>query len=236
MPETLQSAKPKCSNWNQGHRKRLCARYVRASDTALEDHELLELLLTFAIPRLDTKPLARRLLERFGSLNTVLGASSRQLQEVCGIGPRAALLIGLVVPLAARSLAASRNERITLTTPEDAGEYFRTKLNNLQVEQVHAAYVNARNAVTAVECLQEGTVDHSTIYPRQVLERALLHKASGFLLAHNHPSGDTSPSQQDIHLTEGLVQAARSLGVRFLDHLIIGEGEPFSFRRRGLMS
>lgn len=218
-----------------GHRRRLRGRFERASDSALEDHELLELLLTYVIPRADTKPLAKALLSRFGDLAGVLAAETNQLLEVSGIGQRAAVLLALVSPLAARALAVSRNQRITLSTPEEAGAYFRAKLRSLQVEQVHAAFVNARNSVMAVECIQEGTVDHSVVYPRKVLERALLHKASGFILAHNHPSGDVTPSQQDISLTEGLAQAARSLGVRFLDHLIVGEGEPYSFRRHGLL-
>lgn len=220
---------------HQGHRKRLRRRVERVTEEALEDYELLELLLTFAIPRKDTKTLAKDLLSRFSGLNGLLRAECSQMEEVRGIGPRASLLIGLIEPLASRALLSNRNSRIILSSPEAAVGYFQSRLGSLQVEQVHAAYVNARNAVTAAECIQEGTVDQSVVYPRKVLERALFHKASGFILAHNHPSGETNPSPQDRRLTEMLAQAARPLGVRFLDHLVIGEGEPFSFRKNGLL-
>jgi DNA repair protein RadC len=220
---------------HQGHRQRLRIRLERASETVLEDHELLELLLTFALPRKDTKPPAKELLTRFQGLTGLLHADRKQLEDVPGIGPQASLLIALVAPLMARSQAAGKPNRMVLSSPEAAGSYFHTRLTHLQVEQVHAAYVNARNAVTAVECIQEGTVDQSVVYPRKVLERALFHKASGFILAHNHPSGDPTPSTQDRQLTDLLAQAARPLGVRFLDHVIIGDGQPFSFRHHGLM-
>ena len=220
---------------HQGHRRRLRARLERATDAALEDHELLELLLTFAVPRKDTKPIAKELLNRFESLSGLFQAERKQLEDILGIGPSASLLLTLIVPLYTRALHTGKPNRAVLSSPEAAGSYFRSRLLHLQVEQVHAAYVNARNAVTAVECVQEGTVDQSVVYPRKVLERALFHKASGFILAHNHPSGDSTPSMQDRQLTDLLAQAARPLGVRFLDHLIIGEGEPFSFRHHGLM-
>ncbi len=223
------------SSPQEGHRQRLRTRLERSSDASLEDHELLEMLLTFALPRKDTKPPARELLARFQGLTGLLHADRRQLEDVPGIGPRASLLISLVAPLVARSQSEGKPVRTVLSSPEAAGSYFRSRLTHLQVEQVHAAYVNARNAVTAVECIQEGTVDQSVVYPRKVLERALFHRASGFILAHNHPSGDPTPSAQDRQLTDLLVQAARPLGVRFLDHLIIGEGPPFSFRSHGLI-
>jgi DNA repair protein RadC len=219
-----------------GHRRRLRARMERATDVAMEDHELLELLLTFSIPRADTKPLARTLLDRFEGLAGVFSAECSQILELPGLGPRSALLLSLVRPLSSRSLCSQRNHRQSLSSPEEAARFFHTRLGNLQVEQVHAAFVNARNMVVATDLLQEGTVDHSIVYPRKVLERALHHKASGFILAHNHPSGDSTPSSQDLNLTKNLEIAARAMGVRFLDHLIIGEGDPFSFQRSGLLS
>jgi DNA repair protein RadC len=218
-----------------GHRRRLRLRLERATDAALEDHELLELLLTFAIPRVDTKRLARSLLTRFESLAGVFSAEPSQILELPGLGPRSVLLLGLIRPLASRSLSSPRKSGVSLSSPEEAARFFHVRLGNLLVEQVHAAFVNARNRVVATDMVQEGTVDHSVVYPRKILERALHHKASGFILAHNHPSGDPTPSAQDIQLTKNLDIAARAMGVRFLDHLIIGEGEPYSFQRNGLL-
>jgi DNA repair protein RadC len=220
---------------HQGHRRRLRQRMERVTEEALEDYELLELLLTFAIPRKDTKSLAKELLQHFTGLNGLLRAERSQIEEISGIGPRASLLISLIEPLFSRALLVNRAGRVILSSPEAAAGDFQSRLGSLPVEQVHAAYVNARNVVTVAECIQEGTVDQSVVYPRKVLERALFHKASGFILAHNHPSGETNPSPQDRRLTEMLLQAARPLGVRFLDHLVIGEGEPFSFRKNGLL-
>ncbi|MBI4483410.1 MAG: DNA repair protein RadC [Acidobacteria bacterium] len=219
----------------EGHRERLRGRYLENGEASLQDYELLELLLTFAIPRRDTKGLAKLLLERLGSLAGVLEAAPEQLQGVGGIGPSASLLVSLVRPLASRSLAQPARSKVFLRSPEEVAAYFRSRLKGLKEEQVHVAFVNTKNAVLAVECLQEGTVDQSVVYPRKALERALLHKACGVVLVHNHPSGDAQPSQEDRALTRTFAAACRAVGLRFLDHLIIGEGEPYSFRSAGTL-
>jgi DNA repair protein RadC len=196
---------------------------------------LLELLLTFAIPRRDTKVLAEKLLERFGTLTRVFEAEPSALEEVDEIGPQAATLISLIRPLATRFLKTSTSLQTTLRSTADAAAYFQAKLKGLPDEEVHAAFVNAKNAVTATECLQRGTVDQSAVYVRKVVERALAHKASGFILAHNHPSGDSTPSTHDRELTQAVKAAAATVGIRFLDHLIIGDAVPFSFKANGLI-
>ncbi len=218
-----------------GHRERLRARYRLGGEAALQDYELLELLLTFAIPRRDTKLLAKKLLERFGTLARVFEADLATLEETDGIGPQAATLISLVRPLAARFLTEAPKTKTVLKSTADAAAYFQAKLKGLPEEEVHVAFVNAKNAVTATECLQRGTVDQSVVYVRKVIERALSHKASGFLLAHNHPSGDPTPSAQDRDLTQAIKAAAVTVGVRFLDHLIVGDTAPFSFKAHGLL-
>jgi DNA repair protein RadC len=219
----------------EGHRQRLRTRYRQAGEEVLQDYELLELLLTYAIPRRDTKLLAKKLLERFGTLAHVFEAEPETLEEVDGIGPQAATLISLIRPLAARFLKATTSPHTTLRSTADAAAYFQAKLKGLPDEEVHVAFVNARNAVTATECLQRGTVDQSAVYVRKVIERALAHKASGFILAHNHPSGDATPSAHDRELTEAVKAAGTAVGVRFLDHLIIGDTAPFSFKANGLI-
>lgn len=219
----------------EGHRARLRARYRKSGEGALQDYELLELLLTFAIPRRDTKLLAKKLLERFGRLGGVLEADSVSLEQVDGVGPQAATLISLIRPLATRLLTEAPKQKTLLRSTGEASAYFRAKLKGLPEEEVHVAFVNSKNAVTATECLQRGTVDQSVVYVRKVVERVLANKASGFILAHNHPSGDPTPSQHDVELTQALSAASAAVGVRFLDHLIVGDSEPFSFRGRGLM-
>ncbi len=222
-------------NYVAGHRERLRARYRLSGEAALQDYELLELLLTFAIPRRDTKLLAKKLLARFGTLARIFEAEPQALEEIDGIGPHATTLISLVRPLATRFLTEPRGAKTVLRSTADAAAYFQAKLKGLPEEEVHVAYVNAKNAVTATECLQRGTVDQSVVYVRKVIERALAHKASGFLLAHNHPSGDPTPSAQDRDLTQAIKAAAVTVGVRFLDHLIIGDTAPFSFKAHGLV-
>ena len=219
----------------KGHRGRLRARYRQVGETGLQDYELLELLLTYAIPRRDTKLPAKKLLERFGTLARVFEADPTNLEEVDGIGPQAATLISLVRPLATRFLKAVPAGKTLLRTTAEAATYFQAKLKGLPEEEVHVAFVNAKNAVTATEQLQRGTVDQSAVYVRQIMERALAHKASGFILAHNHPSGDPTPSDHDRELTQAVTAAAAAVGIRFLDHLIIGDAVPFSFKANGLL-
>lgn len=220
---------------DKGHRERLRARYRLSGEAPLQDYELLELLLMFAIPRRDTKLLAKKLLERFGTLARVIEAEPQALEEIDGIGPQAATLLSLIRPLAVRFLTAPPIAKTLLKSTGEAAAYFQAKLKGLPEEEVHVAFVNAKNAVIAAECLQRGTVDQSVVYVRKVIERALAHKASGFIVVHNHPSGDPTPSEQDRELTRALKAAAATVGVRFLDHLIIGDGPPFSLKASGLL-
>ena len=220
---------------NKGHRERLRARYRLNGEAALEEYELLELLLTYAIPRRDTKLLAKKLLERFGTLARVFEAEPATLEAIDGIGPQAATLISLIRPLATRFVTQAPRAKTVLRSTADAAAYFQVKLKGLSEEEVHVAFVNSKNAVMATECLQRGTVDQSVVYVRKVIERTLAHKASGFLLVHNHPSGDPTPSSDDRDLTQALKAAAETVGVRFLDHLVIGETDPFSFKANGLL-
>jgi DNA repair protein RadC len=225
----------KTTDYLAGHRERLRARYRLNGEAALEEYELLELLLTYAIPRRDTKLLAKKLLERFGTLARVFESEPATLGAIDGIGPQAATLISLIRPLATRFVTQAPRAKTVLRSTADAAAYFQVKLKGLSEEEVHVAFVNSKNAVMATECLQRGTVDQSVVYVRKVIERTLAHKASGFLLVHNHPSGDPTPSSDDRDLTQALKAAAETVGVRFLDHLVIGETDPFSFKANGLL-
>ncbi len=220
---------------DKGHRERLRARYRLNGEAALEEYELLELLLTYAIPRRDTKLLAKKLLERFGTLARVFEAEPATLEAIDGIGPQVATLISLIRPLATRFVTQAPRAKTVLRSTAEAAAYFQAKLKGLSEEEVHVAFVNSKNAVMATECLQRGTVDQSGVYVRKVIERTLAHKASGFLLVHNHPSCDPTPSSDDRDLTRALKAAAETVGVRFLDHLVIGDTDPFSFKANGLL-
>jgi DNA repair protein RadC len=219
----------------EGHRSRLRTRYRAVGEAGLADHELLELLLTYAIPRRDTKDLAKALLARFGSLAAVLEADAGSLEQVGGIGPAAATLVSLIRPLSVHLVLGKKPGRTALKSPEGVASFFQVKLKGLKDEEIHTAFVDAKNAIIATERLQRGTVDQSGVYVRQVIEHALAHKASGFILAHNHPSGDPMPSQHDRELTQAVKAAAAAVGIRFLDHLIIGDAAPFSFKTNGLL-
>ena len=233
--EEMTAEEKEAREYSKGHRARLRARYRLSGGTALQDYELLELFLTFAIPRRDSKLVAKKLLERFGTLAHVFEADPATLEEIDGVGPQAAILISLIRPLAIRFLTVAPRSKTLLRSTGDAAAYFQAKLKGLPEEEVHVAFVNAKNAVTATECLQRGIVDQSVVYVRKVIERALAHKASGFILAHNHPSGDPTPSPQDREITQALKAAAATVGIRFLDHLIIGDGAPFGFKAVGLL-
>ena len=150
-------------------------------------------------------------------------------------GPADYVLFHRGEALATRFLKAVPAGKTLLRSTAEAASYFQAKLKGLPEEEIHVAFVNAKNAVTATECLQRGTVDQSAVYVRKVIERALAHKASGFILAHNYPSGDPTPSAHDRELTQAVKAAAATLGIRFLDHLIIGDAAPFSFKASGLL-
>jgi DNA repair protein RadC len=217
------------------HRSRLRARFRAVGDAGLAEHELLELLLTYAIPRRDTKGFAKGLLSHFGSLAGVLEADVEALENVPGVGPSAATLIALIRPLSAHLLLGKKPDRVILKSSEAAIAFFRVRLKGLRNEEIHAAFVDAKNRLVAAECLQKGVADQSSVYVRHIIERALVHKASGFLLAHNHPSGDPAPSSHDRELTQAVKAAADVVGIRFLDHLIIGDTAHYSFRGGGDM-
>jgi DNA repair protein RadC len=219
----------------KGHPARLRARYRQSGQASLQDHELLELLLTFAISGRNTKSLAKKLLERFRTVARVLEADPPALEEIDGMGPRAAILVSLIRPLATRVLKSAPAGKNLLRSTRKAAAYFQAKLKGLPEEETHVAFVNAKNAVTATVRLQRGSVDQSAAYVWQMIERALAHKASGFILAHNHPDGDPTPSAQDREVTQAVKAAAAVVGIRFLDHLIIGEDALFSFKANGLL-
>jgi DNA repair protein RadC len=218
-----------------GHRARLRDRWHRAGAKAFADHELLELLLTHVFRRIDTKPLAKRLIEKFGGLKGVLDATPEQLREVEGAGPRAAEFISLLRGAMERYFETDVRRTDLLNTPEAVVTYCRAALEGLPHEVFDVIYLSAKNRVLSRERLAEGTIDQAAVYPRRVVTRALAANAAGLIFIHNHPSGDPEPSPEDRRLTLRLRDAAQLVGIPVLDHIIIGNGRHVSFREKGLL-
>jgi len=217
------------------HRKRLREKFLKAGAEGFHDYELLELLLTFAIPRVDVKPAAKALMKRFGTLNAVLDATQSELQSVSGMGPASAVLIRLVKELFSAYLAERMEGKDVLSSPLAVVDFARVKLAGLPHEAFMVIYLNVKNRVIDHEVLQEGTVDRAIVYPREIIKAALTHKATGLLLSHNHPSGDPEPSQEDKHLTRSVIEAARTVEIKVLDHIIVGKNGYFSFQENRLL-
>lgn len=217
-----------------GHRGRLRERFL-ANPSSLPDYEILELLLFPASPRKDVKPLAKALIEKFGSFAKVLKASDDQLLKIDGMSIAGIAAIRSVEEAASRLLLAEVKEKPVLNNWVKLLDYCRTEMGHLKNEQFRILFLNSKNMLIADEVQQEGTINHTMAYPREIVKRALELSASSIILLHNHPSGDPSPSQADIDLTDQIVAAAKPLGVKVHDHLIITEGEHFSFRSNQLL-
>lgn len=218
------------------HRKRLRERFQRANAEGFHDYELLELLLTYAIPRVDVKPPAKALLKRFKTLGGVLDASQAELESVRGLGASSAVMIRLVKRLMSAYLDEQIHHRDILSSPEAVRDFARIKLAGLAHEAFMVIFLDVKNHVIDHEVLHEGTVDRAVVYPRRIIEAALAHHAAGLILSHNHPSGDPAPSQEDKRLTRSVVEAARTVEIRVLDHLIVGRAGYFSFHENQLLS
>jgi DNA repair protein RadC len=220
-----------------GHRQRLRNRFLKAGLDGLAEHEVIELLLTLAIPRADVKEPAKELLQRFGSLCGILDAPLEDLQKVKGIGlvtPVALKIIRAVATLYLQQAAEGVN---AVTNPEHLMDFWRMKIGALSNEVFEVAHLNSgmRLLRDGVERLEEGTINRATVYPRRIVEAALRRGAFAVVLAHNHPNGDVKPSEQDKLLTRALVLAAQAVGLQVIDHFIVSPDEVFSFRKEGLL-
>jgi DNA repair protein RadC len=222
-----------------GHRKRLRERFRQTGFEGFAGYEALELLLTYAIPRQDVKPVAKRLIERFGSVRGALDAPFAELSEVEGLSETSATFLHVVKECSALYLRERMKDgdaaSTTLPSTAAALAYCELKMSGLRDEQFRVLFLNAQNQIIADEVLNEGTVNESVVYPRKVMERALHNKATALILVHNHPSGRCAPSDQDRVLTAAIIKTARDLGITVHDHLIIGKSDYYSFLERGEM-
>ncbi len=217
---------------HSGHRERIREQYARSGAESFLDHQFLELLLTYAIPRRDTNALSHALLDRFGTLENVVTAEIAQLTMVDGIGESTAVFLRMQGDLFRRLLLRRTEDtrgNTKLNTPAAAARYAVALLSLSGYETVVAVCLNAKKVVISCESMQSGSLSEAQIYPRNIAEAALLRRAHGILLLHNHPSGDPSPSEEDAAATDAVRAALESVGVQLCDHLIVGGNRAFSF-------
>jgi DNA repair protein RadC len=218
-----------------GHRQRLRARFLEAGSDALSDYELIELILFRAIPQRDLKPLAKDLIARFGSFAEVVSAPIERLREAKGLGEAAITELKIVQAAANRLARGQVKRRPVLSSWSSVLDYCRTAMAFAEREQFRILFLDKRNALIADEVQQTGTVDHTPVYPREVIKRALELSATAVILVHNHPSGDPTPSRADIQMTQAIVDVAKPLGIAVHDHIIVGKDGHASFKGLKLM-
>lgn len=229
------AASAKESSAHSGHRARLRQRLAEGGPDALMDHEILEYLLALAIPRRDTKPLAKQLIARFGSLGGVLTANWRALSNVGGMGDTSVAAIKIVQAATLRMLKQEVEARPILSSWQALLDYLQADMAYLGVERVRVLHLNSRNILIEDDHMGDGSIDSAAIYVREVIKRAVELSSASLILVHNHPSGAPDPSKQDITITRDIVQAARPLGISVLDHIIVGKGAHKSLRSLGLL-
>ena len=218
-----------------GHRQRLRERFRKGGSSAITDYELLELVLFRAIPRRDVKPLAKRLLRQFGSFANVITANDNRLKEVEGLGDAVITEFRIVQAAAVKLAQGQIVERPALSSWNALLDYCQASMAYNKTEQFRILFLDRKNILIADEIQQEGTIDHTPVYPREVVKRALELEASALILVHNHPSGDPTPSRADIDMTKQIIDAAKPLKITVHDHLIIGRGTHTSFKSAGLL-
>jgi len=218
-----------------GHRQRLRERFLTSGADSLPDYELLELLLFMAQPRADTKPIAKDLLRKFGSFAEVISADADALRDTKGIGDAGVVALKAVQAAAQRLLRAKVKDAPVISSWNALIEYCTAQMAYNAVEQFRVLYLDRKNKVIADEAQQEGTVDHTPVYPREVVKRALALNASALVMVHNHPSGDPKPSRADIEMTRKVKDAAAAVNITLHDHVIVSRGGHVSFRSEGLL-
>jgi len=217
-----------------GHRSRLRKRFLDGGPNGFHDYELIEYLLSLTIPRVDTKPLAKRLLDDFGGIGALLGASAGALRRE-GISEAAIGALKIAEATALRMLEARIEGQPVLSSWEALGDYLHAQMAHRRTEEVRILFLNAKNMLIANEALWQGSVDEASVHVREVIARAIALGATAIIIVHNHPSGDPAPSQQDIRLTRDLVDAGRHMKITVHDHVIVGAQGRSSMRAMGLI-
>lgn len=230
----------KLKNSREGHRKRLQERYLSCGYRSLLDYEIVEFLLFPIIPRRDTKGLAKELLQKFSSVNGIFEASLEELRSIKGLGDVSSTYIKFLGDMYSyyyeeKVLNKLSGSKISIKTQNELLNYLRKSIGISQNEEFKVLFLNSNNEVLGIETLFEGTIDKSAVYPRKILEKVLSYNARSIVFAHNHPSGNTTPSQKDIELTNTLKDFFRLVDVSILDHIIISRDSYFSFLEEGIL-
>ncbi len=218
-----------------GHRARLRKRLIEGGGDALLDHELIEYLLALAIPRRDTKPLAKILLHEFGGIGGLLSADAEAIARVSGVGETAVAALKIVQAAALRMLRDKVKEQPVLASWQALLDYLRADMAHITIERVRVLHLNTRNMLIRDEVMSEGSVDQASVHVREVIRRAIDLGSAAIILVHNHPSGDPAPSRADISLTRDIAEAGKKLGIAVHDHVIIGAKGHSSMRAMGLL-
>ena len=220
-----------------GHRQRLRERFLKSGFVGFADYEIVELLLTLAIPRSDVKQPAKALIAAFGDLRGILDAPVEELQQIKGLGSVAPVALRIIRETANLYLQQVAEQQESFSDENALARFWRAKIGSLSHEVFQVGYLDSayRLLRDGVETLEEGTVDRAAVYPRRVVEAALRRGAAAIVVAHNHPNGNVQPSEHDKVLTRALVMAATTVSIRVLDHLIVSSDEVFSFRKEGLL-
>lgn len=218
-----------------GHRKRLKERFLKGGQGAIADYELIELLLFLAVPRRDVKPMAKALLERFDSFAEVISAEPARLKEVSGVSDNVVIAFKMIREGALKLSQEQILGKPVVSSWQALLDYCRASMAFHNKEQFRILFLNRKNILIADELQQEGTIDHTPVYPREVIKRALELGASALILVHNHPSGDPTPSRDDIEMTKEIDEAGKKLGVTMHDHVIVAKGSYSSFKALGLL-
>ncbi|WP_434051446.1 RadC family protein [Roseibium sp.] len=219
----------------KGHRQRLRERFRRSGEDSLADYELLEFLLFSALPRRDTKPIAKALLQRFGSFSAALAAPRERLCEIPGLSDVSIDALKAVHAAIARYHRSELKQRQLLDSWPRVIDYLRASMELNTIEEFRILFLDRKNGLIADEVQQTGTVDHTPVYPREIIRRALEHAATALILVHNHPSGDPTPSRADIKMTKTIIEIATPLGIEIHDHIIIGLRKNVSLRELQLI-
>lgn len=221
----------------EGHRERLRKRYIKSGLEGFNDYEVLELLLTYSIARKDVKPIAKELIEKFGTIDEIAKSDVKSLLEVDGIGEGSAVFLRLIGDIALTLYREKIEDKdiLTIKSKNSLLSYLRGEIGYSPREEFKILFLDSSNKLIASEILFYGTIDKSAIYPREIVERVIKNRAKSVIFAHNHPSGSISPSKKDIELTQYMYDSLKLLEIRLLDHIIITKNSYFSFLEEGLI-
>ena len=229
------TTKPEKSKLNKGHRSRLRQRMIEGGGNALLDHELVEYILGLAIPRRDMKPLAKQLIEHFGGYSALLTADAESIARFPGMGETSTAALKIAQASALRLISEPVREMPMLSSWQALLDYLRADMAHMKTERVRTLFLDTKNRLIRDEVASEGSIDQAAIYTREVIRRALDLGAAAVILVHNHPSGDSAPSRQDIAMTREIIDAGKKLGIAVHDHIIIGKDGHSSMRSAGLL-